>query len=60
MLFPTRWVKSLPVFGCDTSRPIQDWLDWSDDSDVSCGGVRLDRRRELQYHVRTVCGYCTT
>ena len=38
----------------------RDWPDWSDDSEVSTGGTRLDRRRELQYHVRSVCGCWTT
>ena len=43
--------------------PFMVWRDGperSDDSEVSNGGVRLDRRRELQHHVRTVSGYCTT
>ena len=43
--------------------PFMVWRDgpeWSDGSVVSCGGVCLDRRRELQYHVRSVCGYWST
>ena len=43
--------------------PFMVWRDgpeWSDDSVVSCGGVCLDRRLELQYHVRSVCGCWTT
>ena len=35
----------------------RDWSSWSGDSEVSCGGTRLDRRRTLQDHVRAVCGY---
>ena len=32
----------------------RDWPSWSGDSEVSCGGTRLDRRRTPQYHVRAV------
>ena len=35
----------------------RDWSSWSGDSEVSCGGPRLDRRREPQDHVRAVCGH---
>ena len=38
----------------------RDGPDWSDDSVVSTGGTRLDRRRKPECHVRAVCGCWTT
>ena len=38
----------------------RDGSDWSDDSEVSTGGTRLDRRRKPECHVRAVCGCWTT
>ena len=38
----------------------RDGPEWFYDSVVFHEGVRLDWRRELQCHVRSVCGYWTT
>ena len=58
--FRTCFFHSLGVTRHVPSMVSRDGPDWSDDSEVSTGGTRLDRRRKPECHVRAVCGCWTT